>query len=186
MELGHKVRICLLQLPVLLLVLVVLAPISVAVAQDPAASTTKLGASGLRIPRFVSLKSNRVNVRKGPSTDHAVAWVFSKIGLPVEITAESGNWRRIRDSESTEGWVFHSLLSGRRTALILPWVDNAETVSLYKGKSADSGLVARLRSGVLASVVNCNGTWCQVSMDEYAGWIQQNKLWGVYDDERVR
>ncbi len=183
---GQKVRLCLVQLLVLLSAPVLLSPSSVAVAQDAAASTVKIGASGLRIPRFVSLKSNRVNVRKGPSTDHAVAWVFSKIGLPVEITAESGNWRRIRDSESTEGWVFHSLLSGRRTALIQPWVDNEETVSLYKERSADSGLVARLRSGVLASVVNCNGTWCKVSMDEYSGWIQQNKLWGVYDDESVR
>src|SRR5262249_39975686 len=72
--------------------------------------------SGLPIPRFVSLKPDRVNVRGGPTRDHDVAWVYTRAGLPVEITAESENWRRIRDWEGAEGWVYHSMLTGRRTA----------------------------------------------------------------------
>ena len=75
-------------------------------------------ASGLPVPRYVSLKSDRVNVRAGPTKDHDVAWVFTRAGLPVEITAEFENWRRIRDWEGSEGWVYHSLLSGRRTAVV--------------------------------------------------------------------
>jgi SH3-like domain-containing protein len=68
--------------------------------------------SGLPVPRFVSLKPDRVNVRGGPTRDHDVTFVYTRAGLPVEITAESDNWRRIRDSEGSEGWVYHSLLSG--------------------------------------------------------------------------
>src|SRR5580704_16912202 len=75
-------------------------------------------ASGLPVPRFVSLKTDRVNVRGGPDKDHDVAWIYTKVGLPVEITAEFENWRRIRDSDGTEGWVYHSLLSGKRTATV--------------------------------------------------------------------
>src|SRR5262245_43789677 len=71
--------------------------------------------SGLPLPRFVSLKPDRVNVRGGPTRDHEVAFVYTRAGLPVEITAESDNWRRIRDWEGSEGWVYHSLLSGKRT-----------------------------------------------------------------------
>ena len=56
----------------------------------------------------------------GPTKDHDVAWVFTRSGLPVEITAEFENWRRIRDGEGAEGWVYHSLLSGRRTAMVVP------------------------------------------------------------------
>src|SRR3712207_9350670 len=74
--------------------------------------------TGLPVPRYVSLKTDRVNLREGPSKDHRTAWVFQRAGLPVEITAEYETWRRIRDSEGTEGWVLHSLLSGRRTAQI--------------------------------------------------------------------
>ena len=55
--------------------------------------------SGLPVPRFVSLKPDRVNVRGGPTRDHEVTFVYTRAGLPVEITAESDNWRRIRDWE---------------------------------------------------------------------------------------
>ena len=82
------------------------------------AKDTALTASGLPVPRYVSLKSDHVNVRAGPTKDNDVAWVYTRSGLPVEITAEFENWRRIRDSEGAEGWVYHSLLSGRRTAVI--------------------------------------------------------------------
>src|SRR3972149_2901787 len=85
-----------------------------------AAGETASTASGLPLPRFVSLKADKVNVRGGPSREHEVTWVFTRLGLPVEITAESENWRRIRDAEGAEGWVFHSLLSGRRTVLVSP------------------------------------------------------------------
>ncbi len=77
-----------------------------------------LTTSGLPIPRYVSLKSDHVNVRAGPTKDNDVAWVYTRSGLPVEITAEFENWRRVRDSEGAEGWVYHSLLSGRRTAVV--------------------------------------------------------------------
>lgn len=72
------------------------------------------------MPRFVSLKPDRVNVHGGPTRDHEVTFVYTRSGLPVEITAESDNWRRIRDWEGSEGWVYHSLLSGKRTALVAP------------------------------------------------------------------
>ena len=57
-----------------------------------------VGPSGLPLPRFVSLKADKINVRRGPSSEHQVAWVYQRKGLPVEITAEFENWRRIRDS----------------------------------------------------------------------------------------
>src|SRR3977135_134514 len=82
-------------------------------AKDSAAAT-----SGLPVPRYVSLKSDHVNVRAGPTKDNDVAWVYTRSGLPVEITAEFENGRRVRDSEGAEGWVYHSLLSGRRTAVV--------------------------------------------------------------------
>ena len=77
-------------------------------------------ASGLPVPRFVSLKADRVNVRGGPDKDHDVTFIYTRVGWPVEITAEFENWRRIRDSDGAEGWVYHSMLSGKRTAAVEP------------------------------------------------------------------
>jgi SH3-like domain-containing protein len=91
------------------------------VAAVPAAGDVATGPkSGLPVPRFVSLKPDRVNVRGGPTRDHDVTFVYTRAGLPVEITAESDNWRRIRDWEGSEGWVYHSLLSGRRQRNLVP------------------------------------------------------------------
>ena len=83
------------------------------------AKDSALTTSGLPVPRYVSLKSDHVNVRAGPTKDNDVAWIYTRSGLPVEITAEFENWRRVRDSEGAEGWVYHSLLSGRRTGLVV-------------------------------------------------------------------
>ena len=144
------------------------------------------GKNALPVPRFVSLKSDKVNVRKGPSTDQAIVWVLSRAGLPVEVIAESENWRRVRDSEGADGWVFHSLLSARRTALVIPWSKEEERVSLYSSKSTGSRAVAALQAGVLGSVLSCDGEWCELSVDDYYGYIQQEKLWGVYRGEEVK
>ena len=144
------------------------------------------GKATLPVPRFVSLKSDKVNVRKGPSTDQSIVWVFSRAGLPVEVIAESDNWRRVRDSEGADGWVFHSLLSARRTALVTPWSKGEERVPLYSSNSTGSRAIAELQANVLGNVLACDGEWCRVSVDDYSGYVQQDKLWGVYKGEEVK
>jgi len=145
----------------------------------------RTGASGLPVPRFVSLKSNRVNLRKGPSLDHAVAWEFKRAGLPVEVINEFEHWRRIRYSDGTQGWVFHSLLSGRRTGVVTPWVKKKQSVPLYDTRSVSGAVLARLEPGVLGSILSCDGKWCNFSLDTVSGWIEQVNLWGVYENEKI-
>lgn len=140
--------------------------------------------SGLPVPRFVSLKPDRVNVRGGPTRDHEVIFVYVRRGLPVEITAESDNWRRIRDSEGAEGWVYHSLLSGRRTALVSP-KHKQELLPLHDKPDASSAVLARLQAGVQAAIRRCDGIWCQIAGAGFDGWVVQEQLWGVYPNEKV-
>src|SRR5579885_3477741 len=140
--------------------------------------------SGLPIPRFVSLKSDRVNVRAGPNKDQDVRWVYTKAGMPVEITAEFENWRRIRDWEGAEGWVYHSLLSGKRTAVVVPNLKD-ELVPLYESADANSAVVARLQGGVQGALQSCTGTWCEFRGKGFAGWIRQDRLWGAYPNEKI-
>ncbi|WP_375413562.1 SH3 domain-containing protein [uncultured Bradyrhizobium sp.] len=148
-------------------------------AKDAAVSS-----SGLPVPRYVSLKSDHVNVRAGPTKDNDVAWVYTRSGLPVEITAEFENWRRVRDSEGAEGWVYHSLLSGRRTAVIT-MKTKEELASLYERPDTTGKIAARLQAGVVAQVKKCATGWCRVIGNGFDGWIEQQRLWGVYADEKV-
>jgi SH3-like domain-containing protein len=141
--------------------------------------------SGLPVPRFVSLKSDHVNVRGGPNKDHEVAWVYTRPGLPVEITAEYENWRRIRDRDGTEGWVYHSLLSGRRTAYVAKSRTQPGLVPLHESADPNSALRATLEPGVLGSVKRCSGQWCRFTGDGFDGWIEQDRLWGVYPNEKI-
>ena len=149
-----------------------------------AAKDSALTTSGLPVPRYVSLKSDHVNVRAGPTKDNDVAWVYTRTGLPVEITAEFENWRRVRDSEGAEGWVYHSQLSGRRTAVIT-MKSKDELAPLHESADANSNVTARLQAGVIAQVRKCDEHWCRISGDGFDGWIEQQRLWGVYTDERV-
>ncbi len=141
-------------------------------------------------PRFASLKSDRVNVRRGPGPEHAIEWVFRRAGLPVEVIASSDIWRRVRDSEGGTGWVLASLLSARRTALIEPWEVKggaARTqVPLRSDDSESAPTVAQVEAGVLANVKTCDGKWCLVSVAGYTGHVQQHRVWGVYKGEVVR
>ncbi|WP_296711988.1 SH3 domain-containing protein [Rhodoblastus sp.] len=142
-------------------------------------------ATGLPVPRYVSLKSDHVNLREGPSKDHATKWIYQRAGLPVEITAEYETWRRIRDSEGSEGWVLHSLLSGKRSALIAPWKKDAPPFPLRAEPQESSNIVAKLAPGVIASVKKCDGSWCRLKGDRYDGYMSQTLLWGVYPGEKV-
>src|ERR1700694_2861136 len=118
-------------------------------------------ASGLPLPRYVSLKSDHVNVRAGPTKDNDVAWVYTRSGLPVEITAEFENWRRVRDSEGAEGWVYHSLLSGRRTAVVT--MKHKDDLALIYDRADIAGsITAKLQAGVVATVKKCDSHWCHV------------------------
>lgn len=140
--------------------------------------------TGLPLPRYVSLKSDRVNLREGPSKDHRTTWVYQRAGLPVEITAEFDTWRKIRDAEGAEGWVLHSLLSGRRTAVVAPWRKDA-SLPLRASATAAAPVTANLQPGVIGGVKRCDGTWCRISGDGFDGYMEQVNLWGVYPDEHV-
>jgi SH3-like domain-containing protein len=157
-----------------------------------AADSTQAGkVTGLPLPRYASLKTDRVNLREGPSKDHRTAWVFQRAGLPVEIVAEFETWRRIRDAEGTEGWVLHSLLSGRRTALVMPWAKTGATpLPLYERSEERSQVLAQLQTNVIVNVKQCQDGWCRIAVAQpgsrdLMGYMKQDRLWGVYPNERV-
>lgn len=140
--------------------------------------------SKLPLPRYVSLKSSRVNLRVGPGRDYATSWLYLKQGLPVEVVQEYELWRRVRDSEGTEGWVYHSLLSGDRTAVAAPWLKGKATmIDIHTSPATDAPLVARIEPGVVTSVKECSSGWCELKVSDREGFVRQQEIWGVYPDE---
>jgi SH3-like domain-containing protein len=146
--------------------------------------------SGLPLPRFVSLKADRVNLRSGPGTDYPTSWVYRRAGLPVEVLSEFEGWRQVRDAEGATGWVLQSLLSGRRTALVTPWDVKAGApapqIPVRNNDSESARAVVNVEAGVIANIHGCDGRWCRVSIDRYRGYMLQKQLWGVYENEIVK
>lgn len=156
---------------------------------DASSAGQSVGASGLPVPRFVSLKADRVHSRQGPGTDYKVLWVYRRAGLPLEVIREFEGWRQVRDSEGAEGWVLQSLVSGRRTALVMPWEIKsgaAPKIKLLSDDREGAAPVAILEAGVITNVRSCDTRWCYVSVGDYRGYIEQKKLWGVYPGETIR
>ncbi len=183
-------------IPLAVIVLAVSYNTKNAKAEDPtttgsiagSSSGTSTGTStGLPIPRFVSLKPSDTPMREGPSKDNAVKWIFKREGLPVEITAEFDNWRRIRDAEGVEGWVFHTRLSGKRNVMVMSMpAQKAEPIRLHSSPTETSHVPAKLQPGVIAMLDNCNKNWCKIKGEDFNGYIKQDRLWGVYALEMVK
>ncbi|MBX3519898.1 MAG: aspartyl-trna synthetase [Xanthobacteraceae bacterium] len=138
----------------------------------------------LQVPRFVSLRADKVHVRNGPSQNQDIRWTFARAGLPVEIIAEFENWRRIRDSDGADGWVHQAMLSGKRTVIVAPHA-KAKTIPVYERAGGEGRLIAELQPGVVANVKSCGKGWCRIYGDRFDGFILQTLLWGVYPDEVI-
>lgn len=136
--------------------------------------------TNLPLPRFVSLKAEEANVRRGPSLTHRIDWVFKRRGMPLEVTAEYGNWRRVRDQEGAGGWVHYSLISGVRTVLI-----NEDMTPLRMKPVEDSPVNALAEAGVVARLGECDPDWCWIIAGSARGWIRKTAAWGVGRDEEI-
>lgn len=141
----------------------------------PAAKTS----SGLPIPRFVSLASDKVFVRTGPALRYPIKWVYSREHMPVEIVQEFDTWRKIRDMDGDDGWIHQSLLSGDRSIV----VKGEGNLPVRKSPAPESRIIAYLEPKVVAMAEECEGAWCRLTSEGYNGWAERKFLWGIYDSE---
>ncbi|MGZ9096740.1 MAG: SH3 domain-containing protein [Micavibrio sp.] len=141
----------------------------------------ELKGSGLPLPRYVSISTDKAYVRSGPAPRYPVKWIYKKDGFPVEIVQEFDVWRKIRDIDGDEGWINKALLSDKRSIIIKA----DEAIDMREGFTRDARIMARLEPGVIASLQKCNGDWCQISAGGFSGWVERNFLWGIYAKEEI-
>ena len=145
-------------------------------------STATSAEPSLPLPRFVSLRTDPVNLRNGPGVRYPVEWVYMRRRLPVEIIAEFETWRQIRDLDGAEGWVHQSMLSGRRTGMI-----KGEAQALRKANVDKAETLAMLEPGVVVDIQRCpaDGPFCRVEIGSRQGWLKRDQFWGVYPQEKI-
>jgi len=149
--------------------------------QSPAGAQKTGKVTGLEIPRFVSLRSGKVNLRTGPGTRYPVEWVLTYRNMPVEVLDEFDTWRKIRDWQGSTGWVHRSLLSGKRWVIV---PDNQ--ILLRRDPRPNAGVIARIAKKNIGRLETCQGIWCQAAFSGFDGWIKRAEIWGVYKDETFK
>ena len=135
----------------------------------------------LPVPRFVTLRSDKVNVRTGPGEQYPIDWVFTRKDMPVEIVAEFNHWHRIRDVEGTEGWVQERMVTGKRAVIV-----RGQQRLLRARPSGEAEIVARAEPGVIAKLIECQPAWCRVEAGGVGGWLKRDEIWGVYPGEVIQ
>lgn len=152
------------------------APKPAALPRDP----NRGPVTNLPLPRFVTLKTGEGNARRGPGLSHRIDWVFQRAGMPLRVTAEYENWRRVEDQEGLGGWVHYSLLSGVRSVLV-----QAELAEFRSAPDTDAEVIARAERGVIGRILQCNPDWCRLSVEGEKGWVSKAALWGVEPGELI-
>ena len=153
----------------------------------PTIGSTKLAfsqtnGSGLPLPRFVSLRADEVNMRAGPGVQYPIQWVYRRQALPMEVVAEYGTWRKVRDWQDTQGWVHQSMLSNSRALIV-----TGKVRTIRSQQSTKAAVVARAEPGAIGALLECpqERVWCRVEIEGHEGWLRSVEFWGVYRGEAL-
>ena len=122
--------------------------------------------------KFLSLKKNKTNVRYGPGLDYPIKYIYRKVNLPVKQIDKKENWRRVIFLDNNSGWIHLSQLKPSNSIITL------EEKIFFKDPTNFSKPFARLEKGRLLIIKKCEDGWCNVTTNNYAGWIKAENVWG--------
>jgi SH3-like domain-containing protein len=138
--------------------------------------------SGFKVPRYVTIRSGEVNGRAGPSEEHPVLWTYTARGLPVQVVAETTDWRRICDPEGGLSWVKRSLVGGERRVMRL----KDERLPVRRRPAEDAPIATYLQPRALAALDECEAGWCRVEVGSARGWVPEDEVWGTAEEPQCR
>jgi SH3-like domain-containing protein len=129
------------------------------------------------IPYFASLKSKEANIRTGPSARYPIQWVYQRKSWPVKVTATFETWRKVTDMYGEVGWIHQNLLSKKRH-VVVNTTDN-EPLKAYQLPSNTASVTQLLENGVIAELIKCEKSWCQIKIKQDKSWVEEAALWGT-------
>lgn len=134
--------------------------------------------SDLPIPRFACLRSNKVNMHVGPGVKYPVEWTFVCKSMPLMITAEFEQWRRVKAIDGTVGWIHKSMLSSKKNKIL------EQDTAMYTRASKNSKKIANLSKWVVVDVLKSSKSWSKVSTKtddglKIIGWVKNNSFWSL-------
>lgn len=147
-----------------------------------AAAPERQTPSGYPVPRYITLKFPKVNARAGPGEDHKLRFIYRTRGLPLQVVAETSEWRRVCDPEGQVTWVHKRVTDGRRNVINM----SERPATLYRSPKPGAEPAAYLKVRALAALVRCDKGWCKVKTPGATGWVREGALWGTSEAPQCR
>ena len=135
--------------------------------------------TGYKLPRYVSLKSDKSNLRIGAKKDYPIILTYVLENFPIEIIDEYKQWRKIQDIEGNYGWMHESLFQGDRYGIIKSL--HSEPSQIYI--KPEGSVIWKIGNRNIVKINKCLKTWCHINYNKKKGWINKINIWGVYKDE---
>lgn len=140
-----------------------------------ALAATPAHAQDREVPYWATIKAPELYMRKGPSADFKIDWVYKRPGLPLKVIRVVEGWRLVVDPEGTQGWVARSLLSPDRGVIVV----GEGLAALRAGPDDSAKLRWNAEAGVIGKLRECDLGWCKIDVGGRVGWIRQERLWGA-------
>lgn len=131
--------------------------------------------TGLEVPRWITLKSNKVRARQGPGLDYRIMWEYRTANLPVQVIAETTEWRKICDPDGSVAWIHRTVASGRRSV----FNRSDEAIPIRSSRSDTASVRAMISPRSLVSLDECEEGWCRVRARKIRGWIPERGIFGT-------
>ena len=127
------------------------------------------------VPYWATIRATELYMRKGPSSDFKIDWVYKRPGLPLKVIRVAQGWRLVVDPDGTQGWVSASLLSPDRGVIVI----GEGLAALRAGPDDSAKLRWNAESGVIGKLLSCDLGWCKIDVGGRVGWVRQERLWGA-------
>lgn len=132
-------------------------------------------AQDVELPYWASISAEEANMRVGAGEQFPIEWVYRREGLPVKVVRLMQGWRYVEEPDGTMGWISASLLSRRRTAIVV----GDGLAPMRDGPSASAELRWNLEPGVVGDLGDCEEGWCELDVERHVGWVEQSRIWGA-------
>lgn len=151
-----------------------LAP-ATSLAEEPMRAGDRPTPSRLPVPRWVSLKFDKVNARSGPGDDYPAVWTYRVRGLPLQVVAETREWRKVCDPDGGTAWIHRRTTIGERTV----FHRGGQLLPIRTGPKEKSRTRALLAVRGIARLDRCEKGWCLIEAGKARGWARASSLWGL-------
>ncbi|WP_164117140.1 SH3 domain-containing protein [Sphingorhabdus sp. Alg239-R122] len=131
-------------------------------------------AQNVETPYWASISDEKANARVGPTRDYRIAWVYQRKNLPVKVLKRYESWRQIEDHDGDVSWMLASLLSRKRTAVVIDGIQK-----MHAEPESASKVIWRVEPGVVGVLGSCSNNYCEFDIDGQSGYVAAAGLWGV-------